>query len=164
MKKLIIITLAFGIFVGCKNEEKQPVKPLKSYDRIEDLQWLIGNWTNISEESQSYENWSKLNDSTLFSHSFTLVENDTVFAEHVLVQQNKDEVLFTVTAYNQNDNRPVIFKMLPTDNKVYTFENPDHDFPTKISYSNPVKDSIFAWIEGTIKGENRKVDFKFKRK
>ncbi|PWI29475.1 hypothetical protein DI383_11730 [Flavobacteriaceae bacterium LYZ1037] len=161
--KNIIIILAFGVFVSCKNEGKQAIELINSYNEIEDLQWLIGHWTNITEEEKSYENWSKLNDSTLIAHSFTLVKNDTVFAERVTLQQNKNEVLFTVVAYNQNDNLPVTFKLSSKEKGVFTFENPEHDFPSRISYSNPVKDSIHAWIEGTIKGEKQKVNFYFKR-
>lgn len=163
MKKLLLFMFVLGIFVSCKNEEKQIVEPIKNSDKFEELQWLIGNWTNISMEQQSFENWSKLNDSTLFSHSFTLVKKDTVFAEHLTLQKNKSNVFLTVVAYNQNDNKPVIFKLVPSEIGVFTFENPEHDFPSKISYSNPKKDLIRAWIEGTINGEFRKMDFSFTR-
>lgn len=163
MKKIVVFIIAFGVFVSCKDEEKQLGEPIKKFDKIKELHWLIGNWTNITEEEQSYENWSKLNDSTLFAHSFTLVESDTVFAEHMTLQQNKNEIFLKVVAYSQNDNKPITFTLNPAEIGVFTFENPDHDFPTKISYSNPVKDSIHAWIEGTIEGELRKIDFRFKR-
>ena len=163
MKKYVLFLCVAVVFFSCKNEEKQIDTLINTYQTIDKLQWLVGEWTNISEASQSYENWSKINDSTLFSHSFTLVKKDTVFAEHVILQENGNNVLFTVTAYNQNDNKPVTFKMIPSKKDVFVFENPEHDFPSKISYSNPVTDSIHAWIEGEIKGETRKIDFRFIR-
>ncbi|HLV38779.1 DUF6265 family protein [Xanthomarina sp.] len=163
MKKLFFITCIFVGIVACKNE-RQPVEvTIKGYDKIEKLQWLIGNWSHLTNQKQSYENWTKINDSTLFSHSFILVENDTVFAEHLTLEQNKDNVFLTVVAYNEKNEEPVVFKMLPLQKDVFTFENPEHDFPTRISYSNPEKDVIHAWIEGTIDGDFMKVDFKFKR-
>lgn len=116
----------------------------KNFEKIEQLQWLVGNWNNITPEEQSYERWQKVNDSTLKAHSFTLVENDTVFEERVTIQQTNDEVLFTAVAFGQNDNTPVTFKMISYGDGVFTFENPEHNFPTRISYSNPTKDSIQA--------------------
>lgn len=169
MKKVILVCTLLVLATACKNKAKDNVNPKeivqeKEFETIEKLQWLVGNWTNSTENEQSYENWTQVNDSTLKAHSFTIVENDTVFAERVTLQQKNNNTYFTVIAYNQNDDKPVTFKMIPSTNGTFTFENPNHDFPSKIAYTNPVKDSIHAWIEGTIKGESRKVDFYFKRK
>ncbi|OIQ23628.1 DUF6265 family protein [Lacinutrix sp. MedPE-SW] len=162
MKKLSLLCLIL-VFISCKKEEKQAEISKKNYEKIEQLQWLVGSWTNITEEKQSFENWHKTNDSTLKAHSYTIVENDTVFAERVTLQQVDNAVTFTVVAYNQNDNKPVTFRLKPTNNGVFTFENLKHDFPSKISYSNPVKDSIHAWIEGKMDKEPITVDFYYKR-
>ncbi|MGB1308268.1 MAG: DUF6265 family protein [Oceanihabitans sp.] len=161
----IIIAILLLSSTACINKKKDLVITPKSYLQIEQLQWLVGNWTNITEKEQSFENWVKSNDSTLTAHSYTLVKNDTVFAERVTLQQlDENQVAFTVVAYQQNNNQPVTFMLTSTKNKVFTFENPKHDFPSLIAYTNPVKDSIHAWIEGKINGNSRKVDFYFKKK
>ena len=133
-----------------------------SYDKIKQLTWLEGNWTNISENSQSYEAWSIENDSTLVSLSYTTVKGDTVFIETMSLQENRNGVFMTVDVPDQNE-APVRFTMIPSKEGVFTFENESHDFPKRITYSNPVKDSIHAWIEGIVEGEDRKVDFYFER-
>ena len=170
MKSINIVLILFMTLVSCKNETKEKenvnltgTDSAKSFEKVEQLQWLVGHWTNSTQERQSHENWTRENDSTLKAHSFTIVDNDTVFAERVSIQQNGEELYFTAIAYDQNDNQPVAFKMIASEKGVFTFENPDHDFPTRISYSNPVKDSIHAWIEGSVEGQARKVDFYFKR-
>lgn len=169
MKTLLSLALLLLVTISCKTETKKQsdiVKEtvtIKSFENLARLHWLIGNWNNITLEQQSYENWRKDNDSTLKARSFTLVKSDTVFAERVTLQQIENDIYFTAVAYNQNDDQPVTFKMISKDNGVFTFENPEHDFPTRISYSNPVKDSIHAWIEGTVEGQPRKVDFYFIR-
>ena len=170
MKSINIILILLVLLVSCKNKtkEKENVKlkePVSSnyLKKIEQLQWLVGHWTNSTQERQSHEIWTRENDSTLRAHSFTLVDKDTVFAERVTLKQVKDELLFTVIAYNQNDDQPVTFKMISSEGRVFTFENQEHDFPTRISYSNPVQDSIHSWIEGSVEGKPRKVDFYFKR-
>ena len=168
MKNTLLCIAALLLLVACKNKTQdnkisEEIVVEKQFDTIEKLQWLVGEWTNITENEQSYENWTQANDSTLKAHSFTIVETDTVFAERVILQQRSDDVFFTVVAYNQNDDKPVTFKMIPSKKGTFTFENTKHDFPSKISYANPVRDSIHAWIEGTVNGEDRNIDFYFKR-
>lgn len=169
MKNTIIYLTALLLVVACKNgtPEKKISEEIgieKQFETIEKLQWLVGEWTNITEKEQSFENWTQTNDSTLKAHSFTLVEADTVFAERVTLQQKNNEVFFTVVAYNQNDDQPITFKMIPSNEGTFTFENPQHDFPSRISYTNSMQDSIHAWIEGTVNGEDQKVDFYYTRK
>ena len=160
----------FGLMllvISCKNKETQISKDVEisnnNYSKIDSLQWLVGNWTNISNESESYENWIQENDSTLTAFSYTTIEKDTIFSETMMLQQLGDAVFLTVRVPDQNESEAVTFTLLTTGDTVFTFENKIHDFPKRISYTNPVKDSIHAWIEGEIDGENRKVDFRFKR-
>ncbi|GGG33791.1 hypothetical protein GCM10010976_01890 [Bizionia arctica] len=69
----------------------------------------------------------------------------------------------TVVGYREEADMPITFKKIPSEKGIFTFENPKHAFPTRISYSNPETNAIHAWIEGTIEGELRKMDFNFKR-
>jgi len=167
MRKIFILLSFIIAFVSCKNNDKKtevtPILSERSYDKIEQLKWLIGDWTNITPEEQSYENWRQINDSTLSAFSFTTVLKDTVFQENMVVQQSSDNVVLIVSVPNQNDEKPVVFDLLPVENKKFTFVNEQHDFPSKISYSNSVKDSIHAWIEGEVDGTYKKIDFYFKR-
>ncbi len=167
MKNTLFFLLVTLLLVSCKTETKkvvidEVVSEEISYDIIEQLSWLEGNWTNISEKSQSYENWSRKNDSTYVSLSYTTVKGDTVFIETMSLQENRDGVFMIVDVPDQNEEA-ITFRMISSEARIFTFENKNHDFPKRITYSNPVKDSIHAWIEGKVKGEDRKVDFYFVR-
>ena len=164
MFRVVIIISVLTLFFSCKNEvKKEAVSEEIKFGKILELGWLEGNWTNINDESQSFENWTQLNDSTLSAFSYVMVENDTVFVEVVNLQERFNGVFFTVKVPDQNDSEAVTFKLIPTEKGVYTFENKAHDFPKRISYSNPVNDSIHAWIDGVIEGESKRVDFLYKR-
>jgi hypothetical protein len=164
MFRVIVIIGVFTLFFSCKNEEKKKVisEEIK-FSKILELGWLEGTWTNINDESRSYEKWTKINDSSLSAFNYVMVANDTVFVEVVNLQERLNEVFFTVKVPEQNDSEAVTFKLIPSEKGVFTFENKEHDFPKRITYSNPVKDSIHAWIEGEVEGEFRKVDFLYKR-
>ena len=163
MKNVILIGVILFLITACRNEQNPETSENKTFSKIKQLEWLEGLWTNIDSESQSYETWTKQNDSTLTSYSYTTVENDTVFVEVVNLQERLNGVFFTVVVPDQNDAEAVIFKLIPSEKGIFTFENKAHDFPQRITYSNPVKDSIHAWIEGVIEGETKRVDFLYKR-
>jgi len=42
------------------------------------------------------------------------------------------------------------------------FENPEHDFPQRIGYERD-GDGMRAWIEGTLDGRSRRVEFAYMR-
>jgi len=164
MFRVVIILSVLTLFLSCKNQEKkETVSEEKKFSKIVELEWLEGAWTNINDESRSYEKWTKVNDSTFTAYSYVMVENDTVFVEGVILQERMNDVFFTVKVPDQNDSEAVTFKLIPSEKGIFTFENKAHDFPKRITYSNPVKDSIHAWIEGVVEGESKKVDFLYKR-
>lgn len=169
MNKYLLFLLLPVLLISCKNnsegEKSETAIVQKNYEEIAKLQWLIGTWTNESDKQYSQETWSQENDSIFTAYSF--VEEDkkkVVFAETMALEQKGDDLILTVATANQNDSKPVKFKMISLENGQVTFENKNHDFPERITYANPVNDSLHAWIEGKVEGEVRKIDFKFSRK
>jgi hypothetical protein len=170
MKKLLVFISVIVVFYSCKNEtQKENISGANSIttservDKLSQLNWLLGSWQNISEDGISKEIWSKVNDSLYTAKSFTIVENDTVFSETVQLFQDYQDVYFSATDALQNGGKAVAFKLIPDEDGLFVFENNLHDFPKRIIYTNPVKDSIHAWIVGIQEGQMRKVDFYFER-
>jgi len=168
MKFILLIISIFIFLVSCKNstQYKEAISEEVSesnFDKINKLEWILGTWIHNSNKEFSQEQWKKINDSTYKAFSYTTVENDTVFAEELQLQQKSDKLYLTVIAYNQNEDKPVTFTLIPSEGKEFTFENKKHDFPQRITYSNPVSDSIHAWISGNVEGKERKIDFYFER-
>src|SRR5690606_2316466 len=112
----------------------------------------------------SQETWSKENDSAFTAFSFTQIGEETIFAETMVLEQKSGRVLLTVATANEKGSPPVPFRLVSSEENEFIFENKSHDFPERIIYTNPTKDSLHAWIEGTINGERKKVDFLFSRK
>ncbi|MEH6764616.1 MAG: DUF6265 family protein [Aequorivita antarctica] len=168
MKKYLLFILLPIILNSCKDnaEAQKPEVEIteKKFEKIDQLQWLLGTWINENGEEFSQETWSRENASTFTAFSFTQVADETVFAETMALEQKADSLFLTVATANQNAEKPVTFKMISSEKGQFTFENKHHDFPERITYTNPVKDSLHAWIEGTVNGEAKKVDFYFSRK
>jgi len=156
MKKVFTIIGISILLVSCNSKEINKTE-------IEKLDWLIGNWINFSKEKQLYEKWEKVNDSTLYGESYFLVNQDTIFFETITLEQKGSDLYYIPSVSNQNDMRPIPFKLISIENKKFIFENREHDFPQRIVYSNPQADSLYVYIEGTKDGEYRKTDFPFKK-
>ena len=64
---------------------------------------------------------------------------------------------------NQNKELPVSFKLVNATDNQLVFENPNHDFPTKITYLIISEDSMVASISGLIDGKEKIEQFPMKR-
>ena len=168
MKKYLLFLVFPLLLNSCKNsseaEKSETEIVAKSSEKIDELQWLLGTWINQKGEEFSQETWSQESPSNFTAFSFTQVGKETVFAETMALEQKADSLLLTVATAKPEQEKPVTFKLISSENGQFTFENKNHDFPQRIIYTNPAKDSLHAWIEGTVNGEAKKVDFSFSRK
>lgn len=168
MKKFIFLLLISIFIYSCKNNAESEASESsisgEKYEKIAQLNWLLGTWTNDAGEEFSQETWSKENDSTFTAFSFKQIDGKTVFAETMALEQKGGRLLLTVATANEIESAPVTFSFISSGEKQFTFENKNHDFPERIIYTNPVKDSLHAWIEGTVNDEDKKVEFNFTRK
>jgi hypothetical protein len=165
MKKFFLLLFIPLLLNSCKNNsETENSVSTGNTEKIDELQWLLGTWINENGQEFSQESWSKENNNTYSGFSFTQVGKETVFAETMALEQKADSLLLTVATANQNDKKPITFKLVSSEKGQFTFENKKHDFPQRIIYTNPVKDSLHAWIEGSVNGEAKRIDFSFSRK
>jgi hypothetical protein len=113
----------------------------KKANPISHAKWLIGNWKNQSAKTLDIETWKKLNDSTFVGRSYSLAGADTVSSEHIRIEQHKGKLYYIPRVKNQNGGKAVTFTLTSADNKHLMFENPEHDFPQKITYTQISKNS-----------------------
>jgi hypothetical protein len=139
------------------NESKSVLSKIKQMD------WIIGNWENITKDGSLYEIWTKTNDTIYSGRSFMIAYNDTVFSESISLELRKNELFYIPTVSDQNNTQPINFKFISIENNEIIFENKEHDFPQRIIYKNPESDSLYARVEGNDNGKFRKEEFFMKR-
>lgn len=122
------------------------------------LKWLAGSWTrtNNKQGQTGEETWKVVSSSKLTGKSFTLKGADTVFIEHTTLQIKGNEIFYIVIA--PGDPKPTSFKITSLTDNSFVCENPEHDFPKKITYE--LKDNK---IKATISGDGKSIDFFFAR-
>ncbi|MGH2666963.1 DUF6265 family protein [Flavobacterium sp.] len=165
MKKSILFIAAITFsttFISCQKKEKAESAE-KAYAQIEKANWLIGKWGNTTKEGILTEAWTKQNDSVLKGQGHFIVGKDTVFSESILLEQKGDSLFYVPTIKDQNGGKPVSFKMTVSTESQLVFENQEHDFPQKITYTKVSADSLVAEISGIKDGKESKETYPMKK-
>ena len=125
--------------------------------------WLIGTWENKTPKGSIYETWNKTSDIEFAGKSYIVKEKDTIVFENIQLIQEQDGLFYIPTVKNQNNGLPVRFTTNTISETQLVFENPQHDFPQIISYTQINSDSLVAEISGTKNGKERRDVFSMKR-
>lgn len=154
MKKITLLFLLANCF-GCMYKAEK-----KEYNLIEKANWFIGSWENNSKEGHFTETWKKQSDSTFTGKSLIIKSRDTLFEENMVLEQRNDSLFYNVSI---KGNDETYFYLTKSSANELVFENPKHDFPTKIAYKLSSKDSIIATIHGKIDGKYKSETFPMKK-
>lgn len=155
-QKMTLLLLLLAI-VSCKNSDSDKNEKIKA------AKWLLGNWENNSADGNLSETWKKVNDSTFQAKSYFIKEKDTLHFEAITLQQKGEELTYSATVQGQNNDKPVSFKLTTSTEKQMVFENPKHDYPQKISYTQITPDSLVAKISGIQQGKPSSEQFSMKK-
>jgi len=151
------ITLACIFVLACafRPSQQQPFQQLHTL--------AGGVWQMKSKKGAVCERWQKINDVEMRSQGFRVSGNDTIMQEHVQLIQKGDDIYYISTVSNQNEGKPVSFKLSEIKDHRFTFTNPEHDYPQFIVYDIISRDSLHAWTDGKSNGKDLKIDFYYKR-
>ncbi len=156
MKKItFILTVAVMLMAFAVKQDTGAFKKLYA---------LEGTWIMKSKKGSIMgESWVKVNDDHLQNKGFYLKGNDTIVTERVALRKTKNEISYISTVEDQNNKQPIAFKLTSSENNVFVFENPAHDFPKRIVYEIISADSIHAWIDAGKTGPAERQDFYYHR-
>lgn len=126
---------------------------------------LSGLWEMKDENGTAYEYWEINQDSTMRGFDYVLGKNnDTIIFEMMKIISKDSNIYFIANIPDQNEGKPVYFKLIEFTPMVFVFENKQHDFPQMITYSRKTDDLYSVVIEGPDNGKIKSVEFRFSRK
>ena len=97
---------------------------------------------------ETYEVWEKVNKRELRGRSYQIKDGVEVTTEQLTIQSTGEAIVYTAIVSNQNEGKPIAFRLNEDAMPDFSFENPDHDFPTKIIYSKINDMSIRVRVQG----------------
>ncbi|MDD2821923.1 MAG: DUF6265 family protein [Flavobacterium sp.] len=157
MRKTFTILVLLLVVAACKNSDSN------KNDKIKASQWLLGKWQSKSTDGYLQETWKKVNDSTFQATSYYIKEEDTLHFETITLQQKGEELTYSAAVKGQNDDKPVAFKLTTATEKQLVFENPKHDYPQKISYTQTTPNNLVAKISGIQQAKPTSEQFSMKK-
>ena len=117
---------------------------------LSQLEFLIDTWQ--VEGKQNFESWKKENDTVFIGLGYKIKDSISTVTETLKLQVVKDNIVYTATVPNQNEGEAIPFTLNTSRHDLFSFENPDHDFPKKIQYQLTSEGKIMV----NVLGENDK--------
>lgn len=135
------------IFVACKAGNDSPIAAKTEEKVYKDFDWLLGDWQKLNNNpgTQTFESWEKINAEKYQGQSYTMVGQQEIWRESVVLSKDSTAWNYVVTQKGQTEG--VTFKLTMKENGKFSCENPNNEFPTKIVYQR-AGDKIHAKITG----------------
>lgn len=113
-------------------------------------QWLLGDWRRINdaEGEQTFEYWEADVSGGLIGKGFTISAGDTVFMEHLSLENIEGVMNYVVRNVNPE---PTAFSCVWLDDSSFVCNNELNPFPKNISYSLQ-GDTLVAIIDDGVGG------------
>ena len=140
------LLLVFVALASCNNNANKN-------EKIKASQWLLGTWTQQSEQGILEETWTSANDSTLTGTSFFIKDKDTLHHETIVLQEKDNNLLYIATIKGENEDEAVTFPLTSSTDNSLIFENPKHNYPQKINYKLADANTLIAKISGKQAGK-----------
>ena len=113
---------------------------------LNNMDFLIGTWK--IEDRNQYETWTKVRKDELIGYSYKIDENQKKILETIAIKMIDNQMIYEATVPDQNEGRTIQFLLNTEIKSVYSFENPNHDFPKKIQYKKVSKNEIMIRVSG----------------
>lgn len=157
-KIISLFTIAIVLLVSCQKKSET------KFDKLQKMEWLVGEWEQKLPEGIVTEIWKKENDSTLSGKSFFIKEEDTIHSETIVIKQHNDSLLYIPTVKGQNNDEPITFTLSSDVEDNYAFENLTHDYPQKISYKKINGTTLMTTISGIQQGKSSQESYSLTKK
>lgn len=126
---------------------------------IAELGWLTGCWASVGREPGSGEQWMPPAGGTMVGASRIVEGGQTVAWEYLRIVTTENGLAYVALPSGQAETVFPLDSLEVRDGiPEVVFANPEHDFPQQIRYRLE-GDRLDARIVGTIRGQERAVDF-----
>ena len=135
--------------------------PLPAQSRtLVDLHWLAGCWERARPTSRMVELWTPAVNNVMTGTSYSVTDTSQRELEQLRLFVRGDTLIYEAHPSTQMMNE---FKSTKISAQEIVFEDPEHDFPQKITYRRIGADSLIAVTEGDRAGRAQPITFAFRK-
>ena len=96
---------------------------------------------------------------TLLGMSRTAADGKTVEYEFLIIRETASGLEYVAKPSGQPE---AVFTLTRAAAREVVFENPTHDFPTRITYRASAEGGLTALVEGDVKGQRQVLQFPYR--
>jgi len=131
---------------------------------VASLAWLAGCWVGNVNQRDFREQWSPVRGDILLGVGSTVYQGKAQSYEFLRIEARPDGVYYVAVPSGQKEDA---FRLvsITTDDKdtIFTFSNPQHDFPQTIIYRRGAEGWLYAHVEGKLNGEAKQIIYPMRR-
>jgi Domain of unknown function (DUF6265) len=135
-----------------------PLMLLQPRPSVADLGWLRGCWELTRNNRHIVEHWTAPEGGTLLGMSRTVAGGKTTEYEFLMIQEGPAGLEYVAKPSGQTG---ATFTSTHVSADEVVFENPKHDFPTRIIYHRDANGGLLAAIEGPRGGKTQRIEFPY---
>ncbi len=140
--------------------------PASPSDPLAPLAWLQGCWRGTVNQREFREQWLPPGGGMMIGASHTVMQGRTQDYEYLRLEARPDGVHYVALPSDQKD---ATFRLRdvsrdePNRADIFTFSNLADGFPQRLVYRRASEGWLYAQVEGTQNGEERKVIYPMRR-
>lgn len=120
---------------------------------------LVGKWQ--IDGRQIVETWqkSKTPDATYTAQVVETFNHQSFVREEITVTQKDGQIYYNAKVKKQNGGKSIPFKLTESSPNKAVFENPQHEYPQKITYTLTDDQTLVTEVSGTMDAEPQSFSF-----
>ena len=127
---------------------------------LDDLAWMAGYWVGSVDGVVAEELWLEPRGAFMIGvHRDSSARGDAFF-EYLRIQRTPSGIVYLASPAGRD---PTPFPLTTLEDRRVVFENPDHDFPQRITYWLDETGALHARVEGDVNGDTRTDEWVWQR-
>lgn len=127
---------------------------------LDDLAWIAGRWAGQSGRLEMEELWTEPKGGLMLGLHRDVVDGTARSFEFLRIESTPEGIVYRSSP---NGVPATTFKLVRLEGKRVVFENPAHDFPTRILYWLAADGRLHARIEGGQGGKSTGEEWSWRR-
>ncbi len=126
-----VATLTLALLTSCAGVPRAATSP--PAPTVDALAWLVGHWSGPHDGARYDESWTRTSTGSLSGTSRLARDgsSEAIFTETLSIDRHGDTLVYTSLPSGQARAE---FRATRVGDHMVVFENPTHDWPTRIAY------------------------------
>ena len=144
---IAVFVIAFACYQTSRNSTHAAATMIEPGPTISELAWISGDWqTSAGGRLQIEEHWMAPAGGSMIGMGRTISGGHTIEFEYLRIEERDGQIYYVASPKGRCPGTD--FKLTRLSGQEALFENPEHDFPKRITYRKNSDGSLTASIDG----------------